>query len=1050
MTLRNPMKYVCLISFSLAFAGSFGQPTPTHLDYTVSEGTWISLDVSPNGKQIVFELVGDLYVIPIEGGEARRLAAGRAFQSQPRYSPNGNQIAFISDESGSENIWVMNADGTNPHQITKLTHPFLMSPEWSADGKHIYVTQTDGQGMRGAGLTKGEAELLAYDATTGVGQRIVSNTSGPQSYLVSSCAPGPYISQVSGDGNHILYTLVRPRAYGVRQGASSQVVRHQVATHTEERLSLDGANPMKAMVSPDGKWLVYGAENRGLAGFRLRDLNTGEEKWLKPQAQRSELEARGSRDMLPNFDFTPDSRYVIAAYQGKLHRLEIATGKDEVIPFTARVEMDLPPAIHVPTRLNNATVAPRIYQHLALSDKGLAAVSVWSAIHLIDLRNGKIRKLNQASATGEFMPAWSHDNKYIAYVTWGPEGGHVWKIDAAGKGPAIQLTTKPGMYLDPAWSADDKEIVALYTPLGPARAIAQGPFLEMMRAPETEIIHIDIASTTTTSWGRANGARLPHASSDGRWYLSAPEGLVSVNKEGKDRKVQLKVERSGPPTPIPQFQKVLSNKPGSRIAIVCNERLYQINGATPSFQTANPPPGSLLSDRMPRSITFSPSGNLLGWIEGATLYWKEGEGQAKSIQLNLEKPVDKPEGYLLLRNARLIRMQGKEIIDPGDVLIEGDRIKAIGKSGTLPVPAGTITMDMTGKVIVPGFIDMHAHAAVRSELIDAYNPALLANLSFGITSMRDPQNGPDMLAYADAIDAGDMIGPRVFTTGPSFLEINNIQSLDEARWLVGTYHKNYNNRFIKLYLPGTRQQRQWFIQACLEFNMMPTMEAGGDAKEVITHFLDGAAGNEHTLSTAPVYQDLIQLFAKSQTVYTPTLLVSFGAALPIYRLLAEERPYDDPRVNYFSPDDVFQTAGKRVLWFPDEEMNYRETGAGAGAVLKAGGHAALGGHGEMQGMSNHWEMKLLQDAGVPQHDILRMATSEGAYALGLDQDLGSLTPGKLADLVILEKDPLIDIRFARTTLMVMKNGRLYQSSNLEEVWPRKRKINLWWQSSAKP
>jgi imidazolonepropionase-like amidohydrolase len=199
-----------------------------------------------------------------------------------------------------------------------------------------------------------------------------------------------------------------------------------------------------------------------------------------------------------------------------------------------------------------------------------------------------------------------------------------------------------------------------------------------------------------------------------------------------------------------------------------------------------------------------------------------------------------------------------------------------------------------------------------------------------------------------------------------------------------------------------------------------------------------------------VYQDLIQLFAKSQTVYTPTLLVSFGAALPIYRLLAEERPYDDPRVNYFSPDDVFQTAGKRVLWFPDEEMNYRETGAGAGAVLKAGGHAALGGHGEMQGMSNHWEMKLLQDAGVPQHDILRMATSEGAYALGLDQDLGSLTPGKLADLVILEKDPLIDIRFARTTLMVMKNGRLYQSSNLEEVWPRKRKIDLWWHSSAKP
>lgn len=1048
--MNHEAKYLCLVISLLTYTNGLSQPVPNHIDYTVSEGTWISLDVSPHGNQIVFELAGDVYAVPMQGGDAKRLASGLAFQSQPRFSPDGNQIAFISDESGSENIWIMDADGMHPRQVTKLTHPFLMTPEWSADGKYIYVTQSDGQGMRSAGFTKGEAELLQYDITTGEGNRVVANTAGPASYLVSSCAPGPYVSQVSADGSSVLYTLVRPRAYGVRQGAGSQVVRHQLVTHAEERLSLEGANPMKAMVSPDGRWLVYGAENRGLAGFRLRDLTTGEERWLKPQTQRSELEARASRDVLPNFDFTPDSRYVIAAYQGKLHRLELATGHDEVIPFTARIEMDLPPAIHVPVRLSNTTVAPRIYQHLALSDKGMAAVSVWSAIHLIDLQNGKLRKLNSSPVTGEFMPAWSHDNKYIAYVSWGPEGGHIWKVPVQGKGPAVRLTSKPGMYMDPAWSADDKEIVALFTPLGPARAIAQGPFLEMMRATETEIIHIELSTNAEVSWGRANGARLPHAAADGRWYLSAPEGLISLNKEGKDRKVQLRVERPGPPTAIPPFQKVLSNNSGSKVAILYNERLYQANGGSELFQPAKAPAGSLLTDRMPRTIAFSPSGNRLGWIEGSTLYWQEGNAQPVSLQLNLEKAVDKPQGLLLLRGARLITMEGKEIIDPGDVQIEGNRIKAIGPGGTLTVPPGTVTMDMGGKVIVPGFIDVHAHAAVRSELLDSYNPSMLANLSFGVTTIRDPQNGPDMLAYADAIEAGEMMGPRIYTTGPSFMETHNIQSLEEARWLVGTYSKNYNNRFIKLYLPGTRQQRQWFIQACREFNMMPTMEAGGDAKEVITHFLDGSAGNEHTLSTAPVYDDLIQLFARSKTVYTPTLLVSFGAALPVYRMMAEERPYDDPRVNYFSPEDVFQTAGKRVLWFPDEEMNYRETGAGAGAVLRAGGHSALGGHGEMQGMSNHWEMKLLQDAGVSQHDILRMATLEGAYALGLNQDIGSLAPGKMADLVILEKDPLVDIRFAKSTWMVMKNGHLYRSNNLEEVWPGKNKITLWWQSSAKP
>lgn len=1050
ITPQNLMKYFGLFLLLIGSINCPGQPATTHIDYAVSEGTWISLDVSPDGNQIVFELVGDVYTVPMAGGEARRLASGRAFQSQPRFSPDGNQVVFISDESGSENIWIMDASGAHPRQITKLTHPFLMTPEWSADGKRIYVTQVDSQGMRGGGLNKGEAELWEYDMATGNGRRIVANAAGPSPFLVSAPAPGAYVSQVSTDGNSLLYTFVRPRAYGVRQGATSHVVRYQLNTQTEERLVLEGSNPMKAMVSPDGRWLLYGAENRGLAGFRLRNLTTGEERWLKPQTQRSELEARASRDVLPNFDITPDSRYVIAAYQGKLHRLELATGKDEIIPFTARIDMDLPPAIRIPTRLSNTTVAPRIYEHLALSDKGIAAVSVWSSIHLIDLKNGKMRKLNSASVAGEFMPAWSHDQKYIAYVSWGPEGGHVWKVPVQGKGPAVRVTSKPGMYLDPAWSPDDKEIVTLFTPLGQARAIMAGPFLEMVRAPETEIMHIDLTTHAEVSWGRANGARAPHAAADGRWYLSASEGLISLNKEGKDRKVQVRVERSGPPSVIPQFQKVLSNNTGSRIAILTNEKLYQVAGEIESFQPAKTPSGSLLTDRMPRSIAFSPSGKLFGWIEGSTLYWKEGNTQPASIQMKSEKPVDNPAGYLLLRGARLITMEGKQIIDQGDILIESNRIKEIGPTGTLTVPSGTVTMDMSGKVIVPGFIDVHAHAAVRSELIDSYNPSLLANLSFGITTIRDPQNVPDMLAYADAIEAGEMIGPRIYTTGPSFMETHNIQSLEEARWLVGTYHKNYNNRFIKLYLPGTRQQRQWFIQACREFNMMPTMEAGGDAKEVITHFLDGAAGNEHTLSTAPVYDDLIQLFARSQTVYTPTLLVSFGAALPVYRMLAEERPYDDPRVNYFSPDDVFQSAGKRILWFPDEDMNYRETGAGAGSVLKAGGHIALGGHGEMQGMSNHWEMKLLQDAGVPQHDILRIATLEGAHALGLTDDIGSLTPGKIADLVILEKDPLTDIRNTKSILMVMKNGHLYQSDNLTEVWPGKNKINLWWQSSAKP
>ncbi|MBY0435262.1 MAG: amidohydrolase family protein, partial [Cyclobacteriaceae bacterium] len=234
--------------------------------------------------------------------------------------------------------------------------------------------------------------------------------------------------------------------------------------------------------------------------------------------------------------------------------------------------------------------------------------------------------------------------------------------------------------------------------------------------------------------------------------------------------------------------------------------------------------------------------------------------------------------------------------------------------------------------------------------------------------------------------------------------------------------------------------------ACSEAGIMPTGEAGGDAKEVITHFLDGFTGNEHTLSTAPVYQDIVQLFARSGTTYTPTLLVSFGAALPIYRVLAEERPYDNPKIKYFFPEgDVFLTSGKRILWFADEDLNYKEAAAGAHAILKAGGRVALGGHGEMQGLSNHWEMRLMSEGGMPPHDILKAATIFGAETIGLDHDLGSLEPGKLADLVVLDKDPLQDIRNTTSIKYVMKNGRLYDGDSLDQIWPMKKPLPApWW------
>lgn len=174
-----PSRYATRLAVLLAFVASM-RPLPATaqdalgantVSFTTSQGTWVSLDVSKDGRSLVFELLGDLYTLPVGGGRASPLVTGRAFQSQPRFSPDGTQIVFVSDATGSDNLWIANADGTNARAITRMPRSGLLSPAWSADGRSIVVTNVDNFGSR-------TAELWRYDAATGQGQRLLENSNG--------------------------------------------------------------------------------------------------------------------------------------------------------------------------------------------------------------------------------------------------------------------------------------------------------------------------------------------------------------------------------------------------------------------------------------------------------------------------------------------------------------------------------------------------------------------------------------------------------------------------------------------------------------------------------------------------------------------------------------------------------------------------------------------------------------------------------------------------------------------------------------------------------
>jgi hypothetical protein len=324
---------------------------------------------------------------------------------------------------------------------------------------------------------------------------------------------------------------------------------------------------------------------------------------------------------------------------------------------------------------------------------------------------------------------------------------------------------------------------------------------------------------------------------------------------------------------------------------------------------------------------------------------------------------------------------------------------------------------------------------------------LYANLAYGVTTMRDPQSSTtDIVDYGDGVETGELIGPRLYSTGRGFFDQEEIFSLEDARNTLRRNSEFLKTETIKQYLVGDRRRRQWIVQAARELELSPTNEGGADLMLNLTHMLDGYAGEEHSLPTWPLYNDVVQLAVASGITYTPALIVAYGG--PAHQEYFTSR-YDmraEPRLQRFWPVSFMEQRTMQGQWRPDEYYAFPRLAADAARIAAAGGRIGVGSHGNLQGIGYHMEMWALAMGGMPAHEVLRSATLVGAEAIGHRADLGSLEAGKLADLLILDRNPLEDIRHTNSVKQVMKNGRLHDALTLDEVWPRQRKLptNQWW------
>ncbi len=994
-------------------------------------GTWMSIDASPDGGTLVFDLLGDIYLVSNAGGAARRLTDtspsassphGLAFDSQPRFSPDGARIAFISDRSGSDNLWVMNSDGSSPRRVSDEHGVILNSPAWSPEGGAVVCRRSESS-------RSGELWLYALD---GADEQASTRLTRADELID---AQGPVFS---ADGEHVYFSAPFGAGGGRRalRRESWQIGRVHLTSGEIRRLTERDGGAVRPLISPDGHSMAYAGWRDHEPALLLSDVEGDGERVVLRGVERTLQDMFLTRmDLFPGYAFDPAGASIYASVDGRIRRVSLRDGDQQRVPFRVRTEVWLPEAPQVRAEIGEEFESrmPR----WAVVDEARDQI-IFEAIGRLwrrDLGDPQSRPHSLTPATMHAtQPSLSPDGRWVAFVaSMDPDDSeHLYRVPAAG-GDAERLTTEAKDYARPMWSPDGGRIVLLSAEVND-RALAQR-FI-----PERQIAWIDstggephpIAERRVSDAGARfgpNGERV--------WYTVGGQ-LRSISLDRRKERTHLTV---------PGARQVVPSPDGERLAVAMGHRIF-----------VRP-----LESDGDAALKEIGSGYFPDWSEHGALTWTFGGDVLVSamsddagavpasdvrprrfdVRVRTSAPGPSPQEAVALTRARLIPMSGQGVIEEGTIVVRGRRIEAVGPSGEVDIPGDATILDVSGRTIIPGLIDAHQHALallgadeLRSPRPD-FAPASVL-LAFGVTTTRDPallSNVRDV-SMIELINSGRALGPRFFFTGERLRpQEYPIDDLPDAQQAVET-QRSLGASYIKEYLQPDRRARRLISDAAYAQRIAVTAEGGFDYKHSVTAIFDGYTGVEHSAGNHPIRDDFAQLVAASGTFYVPTVLTQIGAEHYFRR---SDVPNNEKLRSFISEAALRMLVARprRGQGIDERETAFVPLIENVARLVQAGAIVGVGAHDmpAPTGLGTHWEMWSFVRGGVPPMRALESATREGAVIIGVEDEVGTLEPGKLADFLVLRANPLDDIRNTTDIEYVVQSGVIRSGETLSRGWP---------------